>query len=425
MKPLPYKITLTPKLRFPEFRDAPEWKRSVLAKVSSVLKGKGISKSDITPDGIQPCIRYGELYTHYGEIITSVISRTNIAADELFLSKANDVIIPSSGETKIDIAKASCVLHDGIALGSDLNIIRSTLNGAFLSYYLNGPKRYDIAKIAQGDAVVHLYPDQIEKLDIFFPQSAEQHKIASCLSLLDELIAAERHKLDALKAYKKGLMQHLFPRENETCPRLRFPEFRNAPEWRRSQLKTLLFETKARNRTLKYGTQDVLSVSGDFGCVNQIEHLGRSYAGITVKDYHIVETGDIVYTKSPLKRNPYGIIKVNKGRPGIVSTLYAVYRTYESCHPDYIDYYFSRDFELNRYLQPIVRKGAKNDMKVNNSAVLTGEVRVPKPSEQKRIVEFFDSLGDLITAQAANIEALKTHKMGLIQQLFPSPEGQS
>lgn len=204
-----------PRLRFPEFQDAPEWERSVLAKESSVLKGKGISKSDITPNGTQPCIRYGELYTHYGEVITSVISRTSISATELFLSKANDVIIPSSGETKIDIAKASCVLHDGIALGSDLNVIRSALNGTFLSYYLNGPKRYDIAKVAQGDAVVHLYPNQIEKLDIVFPRPAEQDRIASCLSTLDDLIAAQSDKIGALKTHKKGLMQQLFPSTEE------------------------------------------------------------------------------------------------------------------------------------------------------------------------------------------------------------------
>ena len=99
-------------------------------------------------------------------------------------------------------------------------------------------------------------------------------------------------------------------------PELRFPEFKHLEGWKRGTLRDLLFETKRRNRDLRFGREDVLSVSGEFGCVNQIEHLGRSYAGASVAEYHVVETGDVVYTKSPLKNNPYGIIKENKGKNG-------------------------------------------------------------------------------------------------------------
>ena len=90
-------------------------------------------------------------------------------------------------------------------------------------------------------------------------------------------------------------------------------------------LSTVLRENKERNESLRYGKEDVLSVSGEEGVVNQVQLLGRSYAGESVAPYHVVETGDIVYTKSPLKSDPYGIIKQNRGKPGIVSTLYAVY----------------------------------------------------------------------------------------------------
>lgn len=200
-----------PELRFPEFRDEPMWHPSELGSNVVILKGKGITKADLDPNGLQACIRYGELYTRYGEIISKAISRTNISASELFLSMPNDVIIPSSGETKIDIAKASCVLAGGIALGGDLNVIRSKLNGIFLSYYLNGPKRLDIAKVAQGDTVVHLYPHQLEALQIAVPSPAEQQRIASCLSSLDDLIVAENQRLEALNRHKRGLMQQLFP----------------------------------------------------------------------------------------------------------------------------------------------------------------------------------------------------------------------
>lgn len=202
-------------------------------------------------------------------------------------------------------------------------------------------------------------------------------------------------------------------------PRLRFPEFHEADSWKPTKLSELLRERKQRNRDLKFGTGEVLSVSGEHGCVNQIELLGRSYAGASVKEYHVVETGDLVYTKSPLKKNPYGIIKENKGEPGIVSTLYAVYHVTESAHSTYLDHFFSRDFHLNSYLQPIVRKGAKNDMKVNNSAVLSGEVLAPNKLEQKKIADCLTSLDGVIAAQGRKVEALKAHKRGLMQQLFP------
>lgn len=198
-----------PRLRFAEFEG--EWEESTFGQVATFLKGKGISKSDIVPNGSLPCIRYGELYTHYGETISKVISNTNLLKDDLVLSQANDVIIPASGETKEDIATASCVTKSGIALGGDLNIIRTKINGVFLSYYLNNAKKQEIARLAQGISVVHLYPGQLQQLRITIPKEKEQQKIAATLTTLDDLIAAQSEKLEALKAHKRGLMQGMFP----------------------------------------------------------------------------------------------------------------------------------------------------------------------------------------------------------------------
>ena len=204
-----------PKLRFPEFRDGGEWKSYHLEEVASFLKGKGISKADIAIDGKLPCIRYGELYTFYGEVIGEVNSRTNLPPKNLVLSKANDVIIPASGETQEDIATASCVKKDGIALGGDLNIIRTKNNGVFLAYYLNSAKKKDIAQMAQGISVVHLYANQLKALNVQLPEIREQRKIADCLSSVDELITAQSQKIEVLKSHKKGLMQQLFPSMDE------------------------------------------------------------------------------------------------------------------------------------------------------------------------------------------------------------------
>ncbi len=200
-----------PRLRFPEFQRAGDWRRDQIGNVASIRKGKGIAKADITKNGSIPCIRYAELYTHYGEVIHKVVSQTNLPQCDLMLSLAEDVIVPASGETRIDIARASCVLIDGVALGSDLNVLRSDLHGPFFSYLLNGPLRFKIARMAQGDTVAHLYPKQLSKVWLVYPSRIEQQKIADCLGSLDKLIATQGQKLEALRRHKKGLMQQLFP----------------------------------------------------------------------------------------------------------------------------------------------------------------------------------------------------------------------
>lgn len=202
-----------PRLRFPEFESAGEWEEKTLGEVATFSKGKGISKADTSPNGLHQCIRYGELYTLYKETITTVASYTNLPLEDLVLSEANDVIIPTSGETEIDIATASCVLRSGIALGGDLSIIRSEINGVFLSYYLNNAKKKDIAKLAQGIAVVHLYSNQLKTLKINVPQKHEQAKIAELLTALDEQISAQGEAVAALKVHKRGLLQGLFPNQ--------------------------------------------------------------------------------------------------------------------------------------------------------------------------------------------------------------------
>lgn len=152
-----------------------------------------------------------------------------------------------------------------------------------------------------------------------------------------------------------------------------------------------------KNTSNIYNKGDVLSVSGDYGIVNQIEFQGRSFAGASVSNYGVVHTGDVVYTKSPLNSNPYGIIKANKGKTGIVSTLYAVYRPKENAHSDFVQTYFEQHARMNNYMHPLVNKGAKNDMKVSSENALKGYVTFPKYEEQKMIFDYFSVIDHLIT----------------------------
>ena len=164
----------------------------------------------------EPCILYGELYTKYkSEVISDIFSKTDIDTRKLVKSKANDVIIPCSGETAVDIATARCVPYDNILLGGDLNIIRLyDCDGSFMSYQLNGKRKYDIAKVAQGVSVVHLYGNHLKGVKTYNPCLEEQKKIAKLLSLLDERITTQNKIIDKLQSLIKGLRVSLMQIEN-------------------------------------------------------------------------------------------------------------------------------------------------------------------------------------------------------------------
>ena len=162
-------------------------------------------------------------------------------------------------------------------------------------------------------------------------------------------------------------------------------------------MKDYLEVSEEKNLNNEYSKENVLSVSGDVGIVNQIEFQGRSFAGILVNNYGVVKTGYVVYTKSPLKNNPYGIIKANKGRDGIVSTLYAIYKPKVNVNSNFIQIYFEQNARMNNYMQPLVNKGAKNDMKISSENALKGNVIFPIIKEQDIIVDFFFKIDHLIT----------------------------
>ena len=191
-------------MRFPGFTD--EWKETTIGDVAKIEKGNGISKTQLSDEG-EECILYGELYTKYkSEIIDEVYSKTGIDSTKLTRSHVNDVIIPCSGESAEDIATARCVKKDGILLGGDLNIIRfDRQDGSFMSYQLNGKRKYDIARVAQGVSVVHLYPDHLKSVKIYLPQLEEQQTIVTLLSLIDERIATQTKIIDNLQSLIKGL----------------------------------------------------------------------------------------------------------------------------------------------------------------------------------------------------------------------------
>lgn len=406
-----------PKIRFKGFSG--EWKRSTLGDLALFSKGSGYSKSDICKEGT-PVILYGRMYTKYQSVFDEIDTFVN-PKDNSIVSKGGEVIIPGSGESSEDISLAAMVKNEGVIIGGDLNILKfnqKVNDPAFMSMAITySPTRAELSSYSQGKTVVHLRNSEIAKGTIRYPDISEQNTIVNYVLSLDAQILASTSRLASLKQMKAASLQAMFPQEGETVPKVRFKGFEG--EWKKVKLSECLEISTERNLNNKYGVNEVLSVSDEEGVMNQIKLLGRSYAGKSVTNYKILRTNQVVYTKSPLKAKPYGIVKVNKGETGIVSVLYAVYDAKECVSPDYIHYYFEPTFRINNYLLPLINKRAKNTMNISDEVSLQGDIILPNTlEEQVRIVEFLQSLDRQIALHTQRLEKLKQIKAACLDKMF-------
>ena len=392
-----------PALRFPGFTE--EWKEERLGKIAELSKGVGISKEQLSENG-EPCILYGELYTKYkSEIIHKVISKTNIESSNLKRSKRNDVIIPCSGETAIDIAVARCVPFDNILLGGDLNIIRLHKDdGAFMAYQLNGKRKVNIAKLAQGVSVVHLYGENIKAIKTYNPCLQEQQKIVRLLSMLDERLEVQNK---IIEKYESLIQAIIYKAKIDGISK---------GTWRRIDLCKVLQERNEKN----VNGRTICSVSVSQGVVNQIEYLGRSFAAKQTSHYNVVKYGDIVYTKSPTGDFPYGIIKRSNIRDDVaVSPLYGVYIPVNDSIGVILHFYFMRPSNAFNYLHPLIQKGAKNTINITNGRFLENSIPLPiSENEANSIAGILKSIQEKIEIEKSLLQSYTKEKEYLLRQMF-------
>lgn len=198
-----------PELRFPGFT-AP-WEQRKLKQLANFAKGQGYSKNDLT-DGGTPIILYGRLYTKYQSAISEVDTFAIPQSGSIY-STGEEVIVPASGETAEDIARASAIVKSGFLLGGDLNIIypNKDISTIFLALSIsNGKQQKELSKKAQGKSVVHLHNSDLEDVTISFPCREEQERIGSIFTHLDNLITLHQRKLNHLQEQKKALLQQMF-----------------------------------------------------------------------------------------------------------------------------------------------------------------------------------------------------------------------
>lgn len=275
-----------------------------------------------------------------------------------------------------------------------------------------------VSEGGDGGVRVRIHYKDIARLELALPARAEQQKIADCLSSLDELIAAQQRKVEALKTYKRGLMQQLFPREGETLPRLRFPEFRDAPEWNEHLLSNI-------SPAIYDGTHQTPTYTSEGVPFYSVENLisGNANKFISHDDYleatrkNRPQKDDILLTR--IGKIGHSTVVTWDHEFSVYVTLAVIQRA-----PSFNSHYMHYCMQSERYQSELRAKSLPNAVppKINLDSLRTTKVLVPLQDEQQRIATCLSGLDDQISAEFKMLDTFKTHKAGLMQQLFPSLE---
>lgn len=370
-----------------------------------MYKGTGISKDQLSDDG-EPCILYGELYTKYkSETIREVISKTNIDNTKLVRSKANDVIIPCSGETAEDIATARCVLNGNILLGGDLNIIRlHGYDGTFMSYQLNGRRKYDIAKVAQGVSVVHLYGEHLKGVKTINPCLKEQKKIASLMALLDERIATQNKIIEDLKKLKCAIIEKVL--NNSSCDKLR------------------LGDVGSYIRGLTYSSNDVVECNGTLvmRSNNIVNGSSLDYTNNVVSvnkqisQEQQLQDGDIIICMANGSSALVGKSSFYDGKCSLPITVGAFCGIYRSKMP--ITKWLFQTNRYRIYIWNSLQGGNGAIANLNSEDILRMSFPLPEKQTVEHCTKLLSSLESLIESNVSLCSMFSQQKEYLLRQMF-------
>lgn len=416
------KQAMVPRLRFPEFREAGEWRETQLGELGKFTGGGTPSKSnDSFWQGSIPWVSSSDI----SEDLIHEIRISRFITEEALNNSATKLVPEGSillvsrvGVGKLAITKAAvCTSQDFT------NLTPCNDDLEFLGYLLKA-NTHALEGLGQGMAIKGFTKEDVSKLTVYLPKSEEQQKIAGCLSSLDALIAAQADKIDTLKSHKKGLMQQLFPREGETVPRLRFPEFRGVGEWRKCKL-----EEMARRG------------SGHTPNKKNPSYYNGGIKWVSLADSDKLDNGYIFKTKHEISKeglknssavlHPAGTVVLSRdagvGKSAVLHSPMAVSQHFIAWR--------CNESELNNWFFYYLLQKLKPDLEsiaVGNTIKTIGlpyfksmEIMAPSLNEQEAIAYCLSSLEALIAANTEKLDALKTHKKGLMQQLFPNPEAVS
>ena len=375
-----------------------------MSDIADLSKGIGISKDQLSADG-EPCILYGELYTKYkSETINEVISKTNIDNTKLVKSKANDVIIPCSGETAEEIVTARCVLKDDVLLGGDLNVIRlHGYDGSFMSYQLNGKRKYDIAKVAQGVSVVHLYGEHLKNIKTINPSLNEQKKIANLLSLLDERISTQNKIIEKLQSLIKGLVVAHY----STNPHTIYTKIRDLGEAYSTMAMAKDQLTDKGNPCIFYG--ELFTIYGC--CVGEVK--SRTHIK---KDLSTLSSGRDLLFPASTTVNALSLIAPSAVMEKDIilgGDMFGI-KISQEYNPLYLSYYFN--YIANKRLSKYAKGTTIIHLHYNEIVNVT--VELPSIEEQNKIVTAIQGYSARLAIEESLLKSTSNLKQYLLSQMF-------
>ncbi|WXX25539.1 restriction endonuclease subunit S [Bifidobacterium bifidum] len=415
-----------PAIRFAGFTDP--WEQRKLGEIASFSKGSGYSKADIRESGI-PLFLYGRMYTQYETRVDSVDTFAAPRPGTLY-SKGTEIVVPASGESAEDIARASAITREGIALGGDLNVVypQRMVTPLFLAYGLShGSSQKLLAQKAQGKTVVHIHASDLKGLGIAFPDVTEQQAIGTFFSSLDDLITLHQRKYDKLVVFKKTMLEKMFPKDGESVPEIRFAGFTDPWEQRKfgdcfEFLKSNTLSRAGLNgengtaRNVHYG--DILIKFGD--CLDDERSDLPFITDDTVLPKYagsILREGDVIFADTAEDETAGKCVELRKlPKEPTISGLHTIpARPRFPFGTGYLGHYLNSD-AYHRQLLPLMQ-GIKV-ISVSKAALQDTQVRFPGLSEQSAIGAALNEIDSLITLHQRKLELLQNIKKSLLDKMF-------
>ena len=408
-----------PKRRFAGFTD--DWEERKVANIAEYSKGNGYSKSDLTEVGT-PIILYGRLYTNYQFAIDEVDTFATPKNGAVY-SQGNEVLIPASGETAEDIARASAVEKSGVLLGGDLNILWpfDFINPLFLALAISsGEPQKELAKKAQGKSVVHIHNSDIQEVSVSYPLRAEQDQIVAVFRNLDHLITLHQRKLDKLGSIKKSYLSEMFPQEGEKKPKRRFKGFTD--DWEKRKLGEIADVTKLAGFEF---TEHI--VYSDEGNIIALRGLNIKNGQLILDDVKYIDDSNFSkLDRSKLYIND--IMFTYVGTVGEVAVIKENDRFYLAPNvsririesddsPEYISQYMRTEQFYKKIIFPLIATSSQPALSMENIRKFI--ICLPQnKEEQSKIAGYLSHLDHLITLHQRKLEKLKNIKQAYLNEMF-------
>lgn len=387
-----------PDIRFKGFDGI--WEEQELDNLASFSKGNGYTKGDLTNTGTQ-ILLYGRLYTKYETVIEDLDTFVELKPNSV-ISQGGEVVVPASGETAIDISRASVIEKPGVILGGDLNVIKpsATLDSTFLALTIsNGTQQKEMTKRAQGSSVVHLHNSDLKRVELLYPSKPEQEQIGTFFKQIDKNITLQQRKLDLLKTQKQGYLQKMFPKNGQKVPELRFKGF--ADDWEERKLGEIFNYEQPTKYIVKSTEYDdtfntpVLTAGKSFllGYTDEITGIKNATVDNPVVIFDDFTTGSH-YVDFPfkIKSSAMKLLSLNDNS----DNFYFMFNTLKNIK--YVPQSHERHW-ISKFSE--------------------FEIYKPSQEEQQKIGNFFKELDSTIALHQRKLDLLKEQKKGFLQKMFP------